>query len=287
MNFRCLFCLGLAVFAGIANCGPVCSGEIDMRFGEIYCERDSGPLKADVYVPQGEGPFPAVLVVHGGAWHLGSRAQLSAQSQMFARQGFTAVAISYRLAPKHKFPAQIEDCRAALAWMRAEAENLKIDPTRIGGFGYSAGAQLIALLGTHTDGDSSLSNPSNSKTSGLRAIACGGAPCEFRVLHKDQRMLSFWLGGTRREVPDQYRNASPAAFVSSDDPPMFFFHGEKDSLVPVESPKLMVSKLTEVGVEAELYMVPDTGHVFAVMDRAALKKSVRFLSEHLAAGAQP
>ncbi len=287
MNFTRLSSLGLAVFAGIVSCGAVWGGEIDMRFGEVYCQRDSGPLKADVYAPQGDGPFPGILVVHGGAWHLGSRAQLSAQAQMFARHGFTAVAISYRLAPKHKFPAQIEDCRAALAWMREEAQELKIDPARIGGFGYSAGAQLISLLGTHTKRDSATSEPTNELPTGLQAVACGGAPCEFRVLPEDQRMLSFWLGGTRREVPEQYRNASPAAFISSDDPPMFFFHGEKDSLVPVESPQLMVRKLSDVGVSSELYMVPDTGHVFAVMDRGALKKSVRFLSEHLSAEAQP
>jgi acetyl esterase/lipase len=247
--------------------------EIDIRYGQVYSETQSQPLKADVYLPRGKGPFPGVLVVHGGAWYIGTRAQLSGVAQMLARRGFAAVAISYRLAPKHQFPAQIEDCRQAVRWMRSQSSELKIDPERIGGFGYSAGAQLVCLLGT--------SGAADTPSTRLQAIACGGAPCEFRVLPLDQKMLSFWLGGTRREKPEQYRLASPAAFITADDPPMFFFHGDKDHLVPIASPQAMCRDLHEAGIESELYVVPDMGHTFAMMDRKALEKSVAFLSKHL------
>jgi len=248
--------------------------EIDVQYGQVYSESESEPLKADVYQPRGAGPFPGVLVVHGGAWYVGTRAQLSGVAQLLARRGFVAVAITYRLAPKHQFPAQIEDCQQAVRWMRSEATRLKIDPERIGGFGYSAGAQLVCLLGTTGE---------NGPSTRLQAVACGGAPCEFRVLPLDQRMLSFWLGGTRREKPEQYRLASPAAFVTPDDPPMFFFHGAKDRLVPRASPEAMCRHLQGAGVEAELYVVPDMGHTFAAMDSAALEKSATFLEEHLQA----
>ena len=283
MHFHRYLVAFLAVFAGFASCTPATAeSEIEKRFGQVYCERPSGPLKADVYLPTGEGPFPGVLVVHGGAWRMGNRAQLSMQAQGLARHGFTAVAISYRLAPEHKFPAQIEDCREAVRWMRTEAEKLKLDPERIGGFGYSAGAQLVSLLGTQPVEDRVDQQPKeNQPSTRLQAVACGGAPCEFRVLPRDESFLSFWLGGTPGEVPDQYRRASPAAFVSADDPPMFFFHAEKDSLVPIDSPKHMVKQLTDAGVEAELYVVPDASHVFAAMDREALKRSLAFLVEHL------
>ena len=282
MRFRGIISLVLAVCTGPVSGSLRAADDIEMRFGQVYCQRESGDLKADIYIPQGEGPFPGVLVVHGGAWRLGSRVQLSGAAQMFARNGFTAVAISYRLAPKHKFPAQIEDCKQALRWMRLEAEKMKLDPNRIGGFGYSAGAQLVTLLGTTDPNDGLEGDQQDDLTSTrLQAVACGGAPCEFRILHPNERMLSFWLGGSPGEVPDQYRLASPAAFISPDDPPMFFFHAERDQLVPIESPKLMVRELTNVGVESELYVVPDTGHVFAVMDKKALEKSVSFLREHL------
>jgi len=264
-------------------CQSVAAGEFQSHYGEIYAERDSGPLKADLYIPQGEGPFPGVLVVHGGAWYMGTRAQLSGFAQLLASRGMTAVAISYRFAPTHKFPAQIEDCKEAVRWMRTHTERLKIDPKRIGGFGYSAGAHLVALLGT-TDPDDGLEGNSgleNAPSTRLQAVVGGGTPCDFRTMPLDLGMLSFWLGGTRRQRAEQYRLASPAEFVSADDPPMFFFHGEKDDLVPISSPKTMCQSLKSVGVPSELYVVPDAGHVFAGMDRTALEKSATFLTEML------
>ena len=283
MRFHSLFLILFAVSLSIANCAAASKADkIETRYGQVYCQRDSGPLKADVYIPQGDGPFPGVLVVHGGAWHLGTRAQLSGAAQRLAENGFTAVAISYRLAPKHKFPAQIEDCKEAIRWMRNSAESLKLNPDRIGGYGYSAGAQLVTLLGT-TDPNDGLEGETSieGQSTRLQAIACGGAPCEFRVLPANERRLSFWLGGSRAEVPDQYYLASPAAFISPDDPPMFFFHAENDTLVPIASPKLMVRELSNAGIESELYVVKNNGHVFAMLDRTALRKSVDFLKKHL------
>jgi len=275
--------VALALFLGGNACHTGLAGEYESHFGEVYVERDSGPLKADLYVPEGEGPFPGVLVVHGGAWYMGTRAQLSGFAQLLASRGMTAVAISYRFAPTHKFPAQIEDCKAAVRWMRSNTERLKIDPERIGGFGYSAGAQLVALLGT-TDANDGLEgeiDTTDTPSTRLQAVAGGGAPCDFRTFPLDTEMLSFWLGGTRRQLAEQYRLASPAEFVSADDPPMFFFHGEKDNLVPVTSPTTMCRVLKSVGVPSELYVVPNTGHVFAMLDRTALDKCATFLAEKL------
>jgi acetyl esterase/lipase len=272
-----------ALFAG-GLCQLANAGEFESHFGETYVERESGPLKADIYVPKGEGPFPGVLVVHGGAWWMGTRAQLSGFAQQLASRGLTAVAISYRFAPTNKFPAQIEDCKEAVRWMRQHAERLKIDPERIGGFGYSAGAQLTALLGT--TGIEGVADPQGSLSTRLLAVAGGGVPCDFRTLPLDLEMLSFWLGGTRREQGETYRLASPAAFVTADDPPMFFFHGENDKLVPIESPKAMCEELKDAGVSAELYVVPKADHIFAMMDRTALEKCANFLVENLQASGE-
>ena len=283
----------LAVFAGPAGWGLPARAEesapVETRYGQVFVERESGPLQADVYLPQGKGPFPGVVVVHGGAWYMGTRAQLSAVAQLLAQRGMTAVAISYRLAPTHKFPAQIEDCKAAVRWMRSQAEELKIDPTRLGGFGYSAGAQLVSLLGTSdlNDGLEGIEDPAHAPSTRLQAVVAGGVPCDFRELDLDSRGLAFWLGGTRREVGEQYRLASPRAFVSADDPPMFFFHGETDTLVPIISPRAMCDSLQSAGVPAELYVVPKIGHNFACMDREALAKSVEFLAKNLHADSDP
>jgi acetyl esterase/lipase len=259
--------------------------DFEAKYGETYVERETGPLKADLYIPKSEGLHPGVLVVHGGAWAMGTRAQLSGVAQLLAKSGFCAVAISYRLAPQSKFPAQIEDCKEAVRWMRSHAAELKLDPNRIGGFGYSAGAHLVALLGT-TDAEDGLEGtdkPNKKPSTRLQAVVGGGAPCDFRAMPLDERFLEFWLGGTRREVPDQYRLASPAAFITADDPPMFFFHGEKDELVPLSLAEGMRDQLKLCGCSSDLYVVPMIGHVAAAMDRTAIQKSIDFLSQQLKA----
>ena len=228
------------------------NGEFDAKYGQTYIERETGPLKADLYIPRDNGPFiPACWssTAAPGRWALGPSCRAS--HKCWPKQGFTAVAISYRLAPQSKFPAQIEDCKAAVRWMRDHAADLKIDPARIGGFGYSAGAQLVALLGT-TDADDGLEGidePEKATSTRLQAVVGGGTPCDFRAMPLDERFLGFWLGGTRREVPEQYRLASPAAFVSADDPPMFFFHGEKDELVPLFSPQGMCEQTEDLWLQ--------------------------------------
>ena len=278
------------LLVSLVGLGSVQAGEeIETRFGKVYVKRESGPMKADIYLPAGDGPFPGVLVVHGGAWCMGTRAQLGSFAKILARENMVAVAISYRLAPRHKFPAQIEDCKAAVRWMRSHAGQLRIDPLQVGAFGYSAGAHLVALLGT-TDSDDGLEgveDPSQYPDTRLQAVACGGMPCDFRVMELDSPRLAFWLGGTRRQVGELYRQASPRAFATQDDPPMFFFHGEKDDLVPILSPRAMCDSLEAVGVQAEMYVVPKIGHNFAAFDRTALEKSSAFLAKTLAADGAP
>lgn len=277
----------LALTVGIAA-APIHGGEVEVSYGQTYVERDSGPMKADVYVPKGEGPFPGVLVVHGGAWKMGSRVQLAGVAQILAEHGLVAVAINYRLAPQYKFPAQIEDCKAAVRWMRAEATRLKIDPDHVGGFGYSAGAHLVSLLGTTSpeDGLEGVADPEEQPGTRLQAVAAGGTPCDFRQIPNDVDGLAFWLGGTQGELPEQYRLASPAAFITPDDPPFFFFHGEGDELVPLVSPTHMRDELAAVGVHAELHVVPKIGHIACALNRDAVDRAVAFLEQNLKAGAK-
>jgi acetyl esterase/lipase len=195
----------------------------------------------------------------------------------------TAVAISYRLAPQYKFPAQIEDCKAAVRWMRQNASKLKVDPEHVGGYGYSAGAHLVSLLATTDakDGLEGLPDPEKAPSTRLQCVAAGGTPCDLRLLPKNIDGLSFFLGGSRATCPEQYRLASPAAFITPDDPPMFLFHGQNDQLVPLLSPTLMHNALANAGVPSELYVAPSLGHMAASMDRVAIDKAVAFLEDHL------
>jgi acetyl esterase/lipase len=282
MNAPKLVLLGSVILLSLPGFNWAAEPAVDVERGRVYVERPSGKLAADVYMPHGSGPYPGMLVVHGGAWTVGSRAQLAAVAQAFAERGYTSVAISYRLAPQYKFPAQIYDCEAAVRWMRGHAHELKIDPDRIGGFGYSAGGHLVALLGTLRDGDLREAGVSAKAPSArLEVVLAGGAPCDFRVMPADSEQLAYWLGGSRAEKPDAYRIASPAAYIRRGDPPMFFFHGEQDLLVPIASPKRMVRLLQGAGVPAEMYMVKDAGHIQTIFDRPAVERAIAFADRYL------
>lgn len=267
--------------------------------GITYSSPDGKALKAEVYSPKGAGPFPAVLVVHGGAWRMGNRFQLAWVAESLAEAGYTAVAIDYRLAPTHKYPAQIEDCQAAVRWMRTSAKKYRIDPEQIGGFGYSAGGHLVTLLGVlgegeRADGVKKDETGEKDKTSAavaevekvstrLQAVVAGGAPVNFELLPKSTDVLSYWLGGTRGEKPEIYKAASPTAYITADDAPMMFFHGAADVLVPQLSPQLMVRMLTAAKVPARLHLVENAGHVQAMFDEKSVQLGIAFLNERLKA----
>ncbi|MEM9186439.1 MAG: alpha/beta hydrolase [Planctomycetota bacterium] len=280
-KLACLF--AAAVGAGVAGHLAVtpcvaASDDYERLDGLVYAGVAGETLRADAYVPRGEGKRPGVLLVHGGAWTQGRRQAMAGFAERIASRGYTAVTIDYRLAPKHKFPAQLEDCRAALVWMQAKQAKLKLDTTRIGGLGVSAGGHLVTLLATNPavgDGDTGEAPARLKMAVGL------AAPCDFRSLPRDEPGLAYWLGGTRAEQPDRYRDASPASFVSPDDPPVLLIHGSKDRLVPVANPRGMFRLLQAKGVPSELLVLEGGGHGAPAWRPESLAKMVAFFSEHL------
>ncbi|MDP6447026.1 MAG: alpha/beta hydrolase [Pirellulaceae bacterium] len=244
---------------------------VQRKRGVTYVTRGDESLVADVYIPPGEGPFPGVLMVHGGAWAAGSRWNMLIHANQLARNGYTCVSINYRHAPKHKHPAQYEDCRAALKWMVKHAADYKIDTKRLAGYGYSAGGHLVALLGLRER----VGEPK------LRAIVAGGAPCDFQWVADDSQSLVYFLGSTRGRDPDLYKAASPLTFASRDDPPVFFFHGGRDALVPIESPRRLHQRLTELGVKSEIYVADSLGHIATFSSGTARKEALEFLDKVL------
>ena len=277
-----------ALFLLLGLVAGVCAREyrVDRTRDIVYKEIDGKKLKLDAYVPKGDGPFPGVLVVHGGAWRTGSRTQLTMYAKSLARRGFSCFAINYRLAPKHKSPAQIEDCRDAVRWIRRNAADYRTDPGRIGAIGYSAGGHLVSLLAT-----TGLSKEDDPKGVGTKIVAAvaGGAPTDFRATRENSKALSFWLGGSRAEKPEIYDAASPAAFVDKDDAPVFFYNGSTDLLVPVKihrtigyaGPTALHAALEKAGVETDLHIIKGAGHLSAIMNRTALEAGYVFLDKHL------
>ncbi|MFK7766445.1 MAG: alpha/beta hydrolase fold domain-containing protein [Mariniblastus sp.] len=252
--------------------------------GVVFKKTAEYELKCDVYVPEGDGPFPAILAVHGGFWRAGSKVAMLRHAWRMARAGYVVVAINYRHAPKYPFPAQIHDCKHAVRWMKENKSTYKIDADRIGAFGYSAGGHLAALLGT-TEATDGLEGPVESGheeySTRVKVVAAGGAPFEFSWISENSPVLMYWLGGTKKQKPKTFRAASPMTFVTPDDPPFYLFHGQSDFVVPRDTAKNMHNRLLAVGIESKYDVAKGSGHVATFSDLTWMNNAIVFFDKHL------
>ena len=232
-------------------------------------------LKADVYIPDGAGPFPAVLVAHGGGWITGRRAEMGHICKQLAGHGLVAVNIDYRLAPEFTFPSHLQDLQLAMHWIHAHAGDYRINEHRIGAWGYSAGAELVSLLGTLSPGD-----PNFAAGTRVQAVVSGGTPADLRFAG-DNSLVKQYIGYKIEDKPELYRQASPLAFVSADDPPMFFYHGTFDWVIGEINAKRMKEELDRVGVPAELYLVHGAEHIGTFTSGYGVDEGVAFLRRKL------
>jgi len=245
-------------------------------------------LKLDMAMPpQGDGPFPAVVCLHGGGWRGGKRQDLDQLIKHLAKHGFVAITSSYRLTDKAPFPAQIEDCKAAVRWLRANADKYHLRADAIGAVGFSAGAHLACLLGT-ADKSADLEGQGGhpEQSSRVQAVVSFFGPSDFVVKtwkkNVEDTFLIPFFGGTFEEKKELYRKGSPLIYVTKDDPPFLFFHGAKDTLVGIENSEKMVKRLKEVGVSAELMTLPEAGHGWIGDDLSrTLDRTYRFFEEKL------
>lgn len=274
----CISVLVPAILAPVILAAGVAEHEFDMREKIVYSKVGDRELLLDAYVPKQDGPHPAVLVVHGGAWRMGDRSQLRGYANRLAKQGFVCFAIDYRLAPEHKFPAQIEDCRAAVKFIRSHAGQYKADPNRLGAIGYSAGGHLVSLLGTTGEAASEKNGNVDLR---IQAVAAGGAPTDFRWFPDNGKWAEYWMGGDLDAFPDRFRDASSTAFVDKDDAPMFFFNGTQDELVPLTWTKQCHEALKNCGVKTELFTIEGASHMQAAANPEAIEKAVEFLCTEL------
>lgn len=237
-------------------------------------------LQADLWLPRGLGPFATVLVIHGGGWQRGERADMDGIARALARRGFAAVVASYRLAPAHRFPAAVHDLQQALRWVRAQAALYRFDPQRIGAYGYSAGGHLAALLGVLSEQDV-LDSPHGGAEARVRAVVAGAAPFDL-ARYEDSPLIEDWLGAGPEEDPALYALASPITHVSAGDAPMFIYQGSWDALVPLEMSQAMKAALDVVQVPAELFLVTGHGHfTLFLLNDDAVAAAIDFLDRRL------
>lgn len=234
----------------------------DVTFGKGGGE----DLQLNLALPaEGKGPYPLIVAVHGGGWRGGKRQDLDPLIRQLAKQGYVAVTVSYRLSPKHQFPAQIEDVKTAVRYLRANAKKYHLAPDRVGAIGFSAGGHLVSLLGA-ADKEAGLEGQGGhpNQSSRVQAVVSYFGPTDFTTKDWSEKVEDFFLvpflGGRYEEKKETYRKASPISYVSKDDPPFLFFHGTKDALVNVAQSKKMAAKLRAAGVDAEAVILEGEGH---------------------------
>lgn len=233
---------------------------------------------------------PAVILIHGGGWAIGDKWSVSNYARSFAATGIVAISINYRHAPKYKFPAQVDDVRAALVWVEENAEEYCIDTSRIGMFGYSAGGHLSCMIGTLVDAPWETvrrttkwteDDPRWDKLPKVCSVVGGGAPCDFRDLPIDNTAIAYFLGGSRRDLPETYKAASPAEHASSGDAPTLFIHGSQDMIVPIASSRILFEAQQRAGVPSRFLALDGPGHMLTFISKETQTAALEFLTQTL------
>ena len=276
--------------------------DIKNKYLDIPYAIISEAQKLDIYLPDdGDGPFPVILYVHGGGFMAGDKRQYVQSALKGLKRGYAVVSINYRLSGESKWPTQIHDCKAAVRWIKANANEYKLSSNKIVAWGGSAGGHLSAMLGTSGDikslEDFALGNPDQS--SRVQVVVDWFGPTNF--LKMDEQLEesgikdpmqhsvpdspeSLLLGINLNDAPEFVKEANPETYVSSDDPPFFIQHGMEDNLVPYQGSVILARKLgKEIGFEnVYLELFPATGHGGAAFYQDGnFDKIFSFIDKHL------
>ncbi|NJP10180.1 MAG: alpha/beta hydrolase [Leptolyngbyaceae cyanobacterium RU_5_1] len=248
--------------------------------GIQFAAPDGVPLTMDMYRPPTKGQYPGIVVIYGGAWRSGSPTDNATFNRYMAARGYTVVAISYRLAPHYRFPAQLEDVNAALTFIRQHAAEYEIDINRMAILGRSAGAHLAMLAAYQPN------------ALPLQAVVNYYGPLDLRGGYQDppspdplkvRDILKTFIGGTPDELPTQYQLASPIHFVRSGLPPTLLVYGSRDHVVQAKFGRQLRDRLHASGNTAIMLEIPWAEHAFdaifsGVSNQLALYYTERFLA---------
>jgi len=226
-------------------------------FGDIiYHVVDGTNLTLDAHVPNGAGPFPAVILVHGGGWVGGDKRQyITYLFQPLSDANFVWFSINYRLAPYHKFPGDAHDVEEAIRWVRNNAPTYKVDTNRIALIGESAGGHLVSYVGANH-------RPENNVAAVVSMYGIHdfiSASIAWKPI-PDEIMKLFGISSVDADSAPTLVKASPVVYISKDMPPYLLIHGSKDEDVPYQQSVEMCDKMKKAGASCELIMVEGAPH---------------------------
>jgi acetyl esterase/lipase len=286
----------LAIFGLLIACSANCFAaeaapkgtkvERDIRY---VPDGDASQL-LDLYLPEkkSDKPLPLIVWIHGGGWMGGSKSGCPAAG--FVNQGFAAASVEYRFSQKAKFPAQIQDCQAAIRWLRANSKKYNIDPDHIGVWGDSAGGHLVALLGT-SGGKNAFAKigGNNEQSDRVQAVCDWYGPADFSSVIKqadeDKNARNIFkfntpkdpyseLIGVHLNDKEKADAVSPVHYVSKDCPPFLIMHGTHDTLVPFAQSLELEAALKKDGVDVILQKFPGAGHGGGVFWKPAVRELI-------------
>ncbi len=232
-----------------------------------YGKADEVELKLDLYFPRKrEGKLPVTVYVHGGGWQNGDKGSGAGAMAIgeLVKRGYLVASVNYRLAPAHKFPAQIEDVKCAIRFLRAHTNDYNLDPNRIGVWGGSAGGHLVALLGT-SDASAGLEGKGGwaEQSSRVQAVVDMFGPADLTVeFPGGNSRVAQTVFGASSNADKVMKRASPVAYITKDDPPFLILHGDSDRVVPLSQSEKLHERLKTAGVDSTLVVVKNAGHSF-------------------------
>lgn len=266
-----------------------------------YISHGTRALQLDVYLPKARAgkKLPGIVLVHGGGWRTGVRANFAPMAIRMAERGYAAATVSYRLSPEAPYPAAIHDVKAALRWMRAHAAQYGIDPQRIAVGGGSAGGQIASLVGVtggidRFDPGAASNTNAGAVSSAAQAIVNIDGLSDFTSEAarkyednpaKQPSSAGAWFGGRYAEKTALWREASPTFYVNAGTPPILFI-GSAQARFAVGREE-MIAKMDAAGVASRV-LLPETPHSFWLFDpwlAPTVEATVRFLDEHMRGGA--
>lgn len=272
-TFGLLFFLLTALSFANAPYQNLTKEDITVYTDIVYSIANGHELKLDIAVPKYlKAPAPAIVDIPGGSWRVVNKSPEDAL--FYAKYGFIGVSITHRTSDIAVFPAAVHDCKTAIRWLRAHAEEYNVNPDKIGVTGFSSGGHLATLLGT-SGSDSFLEGKSDylEYPSSVQAVVDHFGPTDFLKMNDSELAdridhfaknspESLFLGGPLREKADLARLANPMSYIDPKDPPVFIGHGEMDGMVIINQSELLYEALKKAGVPTEFVRVKNADHMY-------------------------
>jgi len=283
----------LLLFSSLQAAELVVPEDVTFTRNIEFANPDNQHLQVNLAQPKdGQGPFPAVVCIHGGGFRAGKREGYDKLLLTLAQHGYVAITVTYRLAPAYPFPAAIHDCKAAVRWLRANAAKYHVDPTRIGTMGGSAGGHLAQFLGV-TAGVPQFEGEGNlEQSSAVSCVVNFFGPSDFTKSYDKsvdaKEVLPLFFGGDLSTKRKEHIIGSPLYWVTPNAAPTLCLHGTADEYVAYEQATWIVDKLKAATVEAELVGFDGTGHgLKGVPPEKTEQLMLAFFDRHLKAVTVP